>query len=75
MLQIARAHKLDAMIGCMIESSLAITAAVHLQSLARWIDLDGCLLLKKDIYSGARLVEGRWHAPNTPGLGIKKIDI
>jgi len=71
MLQIARAHKLDAMIGCMIESSLAITAAVHLESLARWIDLDGCLLLKKDIYSGAQLVEGKWRPPNEPGLGVK----
>ena len=73
MLQMARAHRLDAMIGCMIESSLGITAAAHLQSLARWIDLDGCLLLKKDPFAGARLVEGKWRLQNDPGLGVKAI--
>ena len=73
MLQMARAHKMDTMIGCMIESSLGITAAAHLQSLARWIDLDGCLLLKKDPFAGARLVEGRWRLQNDPGLGVKAI--
>lgn len=71
MLVTARAHGLDAMIGCMIESSLGITAAVHLQSLARWLDLDGNLLLKKDPFLGATLKEGRWVPPAQPGLGVR----
>jgi L-alanine-DL-glutamate epimerase-like enolase superfamily enzyme len=67
----AKKHGLDSMLGCMIETSVAITAAVHLQALARWVDLDGNLLLKRDPYQGATWVNGGWRAPTTPGLGVQ----
>lgn len=70
MFVLAKKHGLDAMLGCMIETSIAITAAVHLQALARWVDLDGNLLLKRDPYQGATFADGRWRAPTTPGLGV-----
>jgi len=59
------------MLGCMIETSIAITAAVQLQSLARWVDLDGSLLLSDDPFQGAVLNDGRWQPPDRPGLGVK----
>lgn len=72
MFELARALGMDAMLGCMIESSVAITAAVHLQSLARWLDLDGSLLLKQDPYSGATFKDGQWQPPIGNGLGVKR---
>jgi L-alanine-DL-glutamate epimerase-like enolase superfamily enzyme len=67
----ARDLGLDTMLGCMVETSVAITAAVHLQSLARWIDLDGNLLLKRDPYQGAIFRDGHWQVPRAPGLGVQ----
>ena len=67
---LARAFNLDIMIGCMIESSVAISAAVQLQPLARWIDLDGPLLLRNDPYKGAEFRDGHWIMPEEPGIGI-----
>jgi L-Ala-D/L-Glu epimerase len=74
MFRLAEKFGLDAMLGCMIETSVAITAAVHLQSLARWVDLDGNLLLKRDPYLGATFADGRWLVPNSPGLGVRARD-
>ncbi|MDE3067827.1 MAG: dipeptide epimerase [Verrucomicrobiota bacterium] len=71
MFQVARALNLDTMLGCMIETSVAITAAVHLQSLARWVDLDGNLLLNCDPFQGATMNDGRWQPPDSPGLGVQ----
>jgi len=71
MFQVARAFNLDAMLGCMIETSIAITAGAQLQSLARWVDLDGSLLLSDDPFQGAVLKDGRWHPPDRPGLGVR----
>jgi L-Ala-D/L-Glu epimerase len=72
MFLVARAHGMDAMLGCMIESSAAINAAVQLQSLARWVDLDGSLLIKNDPFVGARFEAGRWVPSSWPGLGVKR---
>ena len=52
MFQVAKAFNLDTMLGCMIETSIAITAGAQLQSLARWVDLDGNLLLSDDPFAG-----------------------
>lgn len=73
MFQMAQALNLDTMLGCMIETSVAITAAVQLQSLARWVDLDGNLLLKHDPFVGASLKDGRWQVPDHPGLGVRPV--
>lgn len=72
MCEAAAAQGLDVMLGCMIETAVAITAAVHLQSLARWVDLDGNLLLKRDPFAGAVLQQGRWVPPDRPGLGAAR---
>jgi L-alanine-DL-glutamate epimerase-like enolase superfamily enzyme len=70
MIHTARAMGMKVMIGCMVESGVAATAAAHIAPLADWIDLDGPLLVREDpypgvVYDGARLV-----IPDAPGLGI-----
>nr|BBH89174.1 muconate cycloisomerase [Thermosporothrix sp. COM3] len=70
MIHTARAHNLRVMIGCMIESSLAITAAAHLTPLVDYADLDGHLLIKNDPYSGVKVEHGKLILPDAPGLGV-----
>ena len=74
---IDKAKKMDLkiMIGCMTETSCAITAACHLAPLADWIDLDGAELISNDLFSGAKIVEGKLILPDRSGLGIEKISI
>lgn len=67
---VARAHGLKVMMGCMVESSLAITAATHLLPLLDYADLDGHLLLAADPFRGATHHRGRLTPPDTPGLGV-----
>lgn len=52
LIQRAQAHKLDILLGCMIEGSLGIAAALHLAPAAKWIDLDGALLTANDPFTG-----------------------
>lgn len=70
MIAVARAHGLGVMLGCMIESSVAITAAAHISSLVDHADLDGALLLADDPFAGAVLRNGRVVPPDVPGLGV-----
>jgi L-Ala-D/L-Glu epimerase len=71
MIHVARAHGLKIMIGCMVESSLAITAAAHLAPLVDMLDLDGALLLRDDPFEGVQIVEGQLMLPDEPGLGVR----
>ena len=71
MIHTARAHNLQVMIGCMIESSLAITAAAHLTPLVDYADLDGHLLIDNDPYTGVTVEKGKLILPDGPGLGVK----
>jgi L-Ala-D/L-Glu epimerase len=71
MIAVARAHGMKIMLGCMIESSIAITAAAHISPLVDIADLDGNLLLDSDPYVGATVVAGRLVLPDGPGLGVK----
>lgn len=71
MIHVARAHNLQVMIGCMIESSLAITAAAHLTPLVDYADLDGHLLIDNDPYTGVTVEKGKLILPDGPGLGVK----
>ena len=71
MIATSRAHGLQVMLGCMVESSIAISAAAHISPLVDFADLDGALLVANDPYVGAGLVEGRIHPPDTPGLGVR----
>ena len=70
MIHTARAHGLKIMLGCMIESSLGITAAAHLSPLVDMVDLDGALLLESDPFVGVEIVEGQMMLPDAPGLGV-----
>lgn len=72
MIHAARAHHLKVMLGCMVSSSLAVTAAAHLTPLVDFADLDGALLLANDPFQGVRFEQGRILLPETPGLGIVK---
>lgn len=67
---VARAHGLLVMGGCMIETSLGITAAAHLAPLLDAADLDGAALLERDPYQGATIAGGVIALPDAPGLGV-----
>jgi len=67
----ARARGLGTMIGCMLESSLALTAAAHISPLMDSADLDSGHLLKEDPYVGMRFEEGRIVLPDGAGLGVR----
>jgi len=69
MVHVARAHELSVMAGCMIESSLGISAIAQIAPLLDYADLDGAALLAEDPFSGVRMVAGELHFPEAPGLG------
>ena len=71
MIAVARAHGMQVMLGCMVESSLAITAAAHLSPLVDHADLDGNLLIKDDPFVGVTVRDGRLLLPKEPGLGVR----
>lgn len=73
MIYVARAHGLLVMLGCMIESSLGITAAVHLTPLVDYADLDGNLLISNDPYSGVTINNGKLCLPDSSGIGVNVI--
>jgi L-alanine-DL-glutamate epimerase-like enolase superfamily enzyme len=70
---LARAYGLKIMIGCMVESSVAVTAAAHLAPLVDYADLDANLLITNDPFRGARMVAGRLTLPDAPGLGVEPV--
>lgn len=70
MIQLARALGLKVMLGCMVSSSVSITAAAHLSPLADYADLDGNLLIANDPYRGVEVHRGKLMLPDRPGLGL-----
>jgi L-Ala-D/L-Glu epimerase len=66
----ARAHGMQVMFGCMIESSVGIAAAAQLQSMCDYLDLDGAMLLANDPYDGPVYKDGYMVLPDRPGLGV-----
>jgi len=74
MIEAARRHGLGVMLGCMIESSIGITAAAHLAPWADYADLDGHLYLAEDDYQGVTFDEnGCLILPDAPGLGVQPL--
>jgi len=69
-IHLARALGLEVMLGCMIESSVAVTAAAHLAPLAQYVDLDGPLLIENDPFQGVHYERGRLRLPEGAGLGL-----
>ena len=67
----ARAHGMKVLLGCMIESSLGIAAALAVAPLVDWVDLDGHLLIDNDPFAGLGLAGGRLIPSDAPGLGVE----
>ena len=72
MIQIAKSLGMKTMLGCMVSSSVAITAAAQLSPLVDYADLDGNLLIANDPVTGVRVVRGKLVLPARPGLGLVK---
>jgi L-alanine-DL-glutamate epimerase-like enolase superfamily enzyme len=72
MIATARAHGLLVMVGCMIETSVAITAAAHFTPLVDVVDLDGAALTDNDPFTGASIAGGQITLPTGPGLGVAR---
>jgi len=73
MLTYARAEGMKVMIGCMTETSCAVTAAAHLSPAVDFADLDGNLLISNDRFTGMTVKSGKMVLPDGPGLGLIKI--
>jgi len=73
MILLARALGMKIMLGCMTETSCAISAASHLSPLVDWADLDGALLISNDPYEGTRIVNGKVTLTDSPGIGLTKV--
>ena len=72
MIGMARALGLKVMIGCMTETSCAVTAAAQLSPLVDWADLDGNLLIDNDVFDGIKIRDGKVSLPDRPGIGVVK---
>jgi L-alanine-DL-glutamate epimerase-like enolase superfamily enzyme len=72
MIGMARALNMKVMIGCMTETSCAVSAAAQLSPLVDWADLDGNLLIDNDLYEGVTVIDGKVTLPDRPGIGIRK---
>ena len=73
MVELARALDLKVMLGCMTETSCAVTAAAQLAPVADFCDLDGNLLISNDLFTGVTVVNGKLTLPDTPGIGVVKL--
>lgn len=74
MLTLARSLDMKVMIGCMTETSCAVSAAAQLSSKCDWADLDGNLLISNDPYSGVQVVDGKISLIDKPGIGLSAHD-
>ncbi len=72
MIQVAKALGMKTMLGCMVSSSVSVTAAAHLSPLVDYADLDGNLLVADDPFQGVKVEKGRLVLPKGPGLGLKE---
>jgi L-Ala-D/L-Glu epimerase len=72
MIHTARAHDMQVMLSCMVESSVGVTAAAHLAPLCDYADLDGPLLIKNDPYRGLHYEGAKFSLPDGPGLGVHR---
>ena len=70
MISTARALGMKVMIGCMTETSCAVSAAAQLSPLVDFADLDGNLLISNDRFDGVKVVDGKLCLPATPGIGV-----
>ena len=66
----ARAEGMRVMVGCMTETSCAVSAAAQLAPAADFCDLDGNLLISNDLFTGMEVIDGHIVLPDRPGIGI-----
>jgi L-alanine-DL-glutamate epimerase-like enolase superfamily enzyme len=74
MIHAARSQGMKVMLGSMVESSLALSAAAQLAPLADYLDLDGHWLLRHDPFAGAPRESGRIELTDRPGLGVEPVE-
>ena len=70
MIHTAKALGMKVMLGCMIESSIAISAAAQLSPLIDYADLDGNILISNDPCEGVKVINGKLTLNDLPGLGV-----
>jgi len=73
MIHTARAMGFKVMLGCMVESAIAATAAAHLSPLVDWADIDGPFLTASDPFAGVTYDKGKLVLPDAPGLGVREV--
>jgi L-alanine-DL-glutamate epimerase-like enolase superfamily enzyme len=69
-IHLAKSYGMKTMLGCMVSSSVSVTAAAHLSPLVDYADLDGNLLIGNDPYKGVTVQNGKLVLPSGPGLGL-----
>ena len=67
---LARALGMKVMLGCMTETSCAVSAASQIAPMVDWADLDGNLLIANDLFDGMKIVNGKVTIPDRPGIGV-----
>ena len=70
----ARAEGMKVMVGCMTETSCAVSAAAQLAPAADFCDLDGNLLITNDLFTGMQVIDGHIILPDRPGIGILPLE-
>jgi L-alanine-DL-glutamate epimerase-like enolase superfamily enzyme len=71
-IHVARALDMQIMLGCMVETSVGVTAAAHIAPLCDYADLDGPLLISNDPYQGVTYLGANLVLPDRPGLGLQR---
>ena len=67
----AHAEGMRVMVGCMTETSCAVSAAAQFSPAVDFADLDGNLLIANDRFDGVKVVGGRLTLPDRPGIGVE----
>lgn len=70
---LARGLGMKVMLGCMTETSCAVSAAAQLSPMVDWADLDGNLLISNDRFDGVKIVDGMIKLSDRPGIGVTLI--
>lgn len=73
MINLARALNMKVMLGCMTETSCAISAASQISPMVDWADLDGALLISNDPFEGTKIIDGRVRLTDASGIGLTKV--
>lgn len=75
MINLSKALGMEVMIGCMTETSCAISAAAQLSPFVDFADLDGNLLINNDLFKGMEIADGKIILNDLPGIGVEKLTL